>query len=50
MKIKYVYITVLFFVNTITTQSNFEGIIKYKLSFQDKSGEMTDEESTHAPT
>lgn len=45
MKIKYLYITVLFFVNTITAQSNFEGIIKYKLSFQDKTGEMTDEES-----
>ncbi|PQJ77386.1 hypothetical protein [Polaribacter glomeratus] len=36
---------VLLFQLTINAQENFEGILKFKIEFQDKTGEMTDEQS-----
>ena len=46
MKIKYLSLLLLLFVNTLMAQELFEGEILYKLNFHDKTGEMTDEESS----
>ncbi|CAL2055715.1 DUF4412 domain-containing protein [Tenacibaculum sp. 190524A05c] len=45
MKIKFLSFILLLVVNSIVAQKSFEGVITYKLSYQDKTGEMSDEEA-----
>ncbi|MCH2032050.1 MAG: DUF4412 domain-containing protein [Tenacibaculum sp.] len=45
MKIKFLSFILLLVVNSIVAQKSFEGVITYKLSFHDKTGEMSDEEA-----
>ncbi len=45
MKIKLLKIFFFLFTIAVSSQTNFEGVIRYNLRFQDKTGDMSDEEA-----
>ncbi|MEX0313649.1 MAG: DUF4412 domain-containing protein [Allomuricauda sp.] len=45
MKNKYLAVLLVLFTITVSAQTNFEGVIKYNLEFQDKTGEMSSDET-----